>query len=106
MSPSKASVTAVLQAAGYDVTSSGKAIHAHKSREDSWAYEVVVNAAGQVRFTATRVIEPARVASHAKAKRAYRITREQQRITTILYELKPRDDLAEVIREMEQTERE
>lgn len=104
---SQANQRDVLSALGYEVTggvegAGGRVIHAYKARGQSLAYNLVIDASGQVRLTATRLLQPAQAMQVQHAKRPYRVTREQQSITTIMYELRASDDLADVVREMEQ----
>lgn len=103
----RAARIAELQRAGYDVapiapedTGAG-VIHALKAKGQWLAYTLVVDRSGQLRFTATRVLEPARSLPALNLRRAYRVSREQQRITSILYQLTDGDDLSEVIGELE-----
>ncbi len=89
-----------LQSLGYDVTE-GDAVQGYKARGQSLAYHLVIDNSGQLCFTATRAVEPARVVKPVDSTRRYHVTREQQRITTIRYALSEHDDLIEVVREME-----
>ncbi len=98
---------AELQRAGYDVdpiapedTSVG-VIHALKAKGQWLAFTLVVDRSGQLRFTATRVLEPARPVPALNFRRVYRVSREQQRITSILYQLADCDDLSDVLGELE-----
>jgi len=98
---------AALTALGYEamsvalVSDDDAVTQAHKVRGQSLAYALVIDRSGQVRFTTTRLVEPSHHVQVHNVERAYRVTREQQRITTILYQLTERDDLAEVVQEME-----
>ncbi len=96
-----------LTALGYEVmavalvSDDAAVIQAHKLRGQSLAYAIVIDRSGQVRFTVTRLVEPSHRVQSPNVTRTYRITREQQRVTTILYQLNERDDLTEVVNEME-----
>jgi hypothetical protein len=91
---------ATLQTVGYDATI-GDALHAFKVREDAYAYELVIDHSGQSMFTAKRVIQPAHPIRATSILRNYSITRERQVITVIRYELRPDDDIKEIVRELE-----
>jgi len=91
---------ATLQKLGYDATI-GDALHAFKVREDAYACELVIDQSGQSIFTARRTVEPTHAVRVTSILRNYSITRERQVITVIRYELRPDDDLKEIVRELE-----
>jgi hypothetical protein len=91
---------ATLHTLGYEATI-GDALHAFKERADAYAYELVIDNDGQSIFTARRVVEPAHAIRVTSILRNYTITRERQVITVIRYELRPDDDLKEIVRELE-----
>ncbi len=100
MSASQSSRRDALTALGYEVTGND-VIHAYKAHGQSLAYAIVIDNSGQMRFTATRLVEPTKVVHANNLTRPYRISREQQTITTIMYELTDKDDVADVVRELE-----
>jgi len=95
-------IKAGLTAAGYEVTV-GAGVRARKARQDTLTIDISVDTAGRIRFSAARVTEPPSVS--AAARRGITITRENRRLTTIMYTLAPEDDVLAIIREMERLER-
>ncbi|MBI5876019.1 MAG: hypothetical protein HZB53_00090 [Chloroflexi bacterium] len=98
-------ITAVrdgLTAAGYEVTV-GAGVRGRKSRQDTMSIDISVDTSGRVRFSSSRVTEPPSVS--AAARRGITVTRENRRVTTIIYTLAPEDDVLTIVREMERLER-
>ena len=90
-----------LESLHYDVTRRDP-LQAHKEYGEQRAIEVMLDKSGQVRMIVTRQTAGTTSAlRHSRAGRAYHVFVEQNAVTIINYQLRPTDDLAAVLTEME-----
>ena len=89
----------ILEEAGYDVLVTD-VVHGRKGARGVW--EVFIDGGGRLRFVATFTPAPPRGQRVTKGERRYSVLQEQRRITNIVCQLATEEELAEVIKEIEE----
>jgi len=89
----------ILQGAGYDVLVTD-VVQGHKRAQGVW--EVFIDKGGRLRFVATATPAPPQGRRVTKGGRRYNLLREGRRITNIVCQLSSAEELAEVLRDLEE----
>lgn len=89
----------ILQGAGYDVLVTD-VVQGRKEARGVW--EVFIDRGGRLRFVATTTPAPPRGQRVTRGERRYNILREERRITNIVCQLEAVEELAEVLKDLEE----
>lgn len=89
----------ILEDAGYDVLVMD-VVQGRKEARGVW--EVFIDKGGRLRFVATTTPTPPRGQRVIRGERRYSILREERRITNIVCQLEAVEELAEVLKDLEE----
>lgn len=95
----KETLGGILEDAGYDVLVTD-VLYGRKEAKGVW--EVFIDSGGRLRFVATTTPAPPKGKHVTRGQRHYSLLHEERGITNIVYQLAMAEELAEVLRDLEE----